>query len=391
MLAMAQFGLVDIQSVARIILAVILDGKKLGAADLRRISHVVTEGGLIAFPTDTVYGLGCSAFDETAIARVYALKKRRKTKPLVLFVPRKTSVNRYARPNAAARRLMQRFLPGPLTVVMEHSDASPLALVDSKGRIGVRIPGHEVMLKILKALNTPLATTSANPSGEDEAITAANVASRFADEELEVIIDGGKCDGPASTVIDVTTTPPTLLRKGSVPIADIEKALGSDIKMGEGVHLLVLFVCTGNSCRSPMASGFLRRSLSSKTRRKVRVMSAGTHASLGFPPTKLARRAAEAQNVNISLYRSQPLTREILKEADLVLAFEPQHLERISRLLPDACTRSFLLKRFRKDINVRDATIADPIAGGWETYQKCMDEIMANMGPVAEYLEGKFA
>lgn len=368
----------------------ILDGRKLEAADLKRINNVIKGGGIIAFPTDTVYGLGCDAFNTEAIARIYTLKKREKNKPFVLFVSNKDRISKYATLNTTAERLIDEFLPGPLTIIIESSDSSPSALVGGDDKIGVRIPDNGVILKVLEALPTPLATTSANPSGKEEAIRAEMVASVFADEELEIIIDGGLCDHSPSSVIDTTAIPPTLLRKGPVSIFEIERTLGCDIKLGEGVNLLVLFVCTGNSCRSPIASGLLREKLRGTAKRRTRIISAGTQASNGFPPTELAGRVARKHGIDISLYRSRILTKEILEEADLIISFEPRHLQRISQLLPDASSRSFLLKTFRKDVLLKDAFIRDPVGGDWEVYDRCINEIGESMDRLLNYVEDKF-
>lgn len=368
----------------------ILDGRKLEAVDLQRICNVITAGGIIAFPTDTVYGIGCDAFNSDAIARIYALKKRKRAKPLVLFVPDKNLVNKYANPKPEAKRLIEKFFPGPLTVIVNSSNSSPSELVDPNGRIGVRIPKNDVILKILNTLPTPLATTSANPSGKEETTTANSVASQFMDEELEIIIDGGLCNRPPSAVIDTTTFPPILLRKGHISIPEIERTLGCEVKLGEGVSLIILFVCTGNSCRSPMASGLLRKQISTRARKRVRIISAGSQATSGSPPTQLACRVAKKNGFDITLYRSRPLTRDILEKADLVIGFEAQHLDKISELLPDASSRSFLLKAFKRNLPPNQAVITDPVGGGLEAYESCMAEIKDSMGRIVRYLEDKF-
>lgn len=368
----------------------ILDGRGLEAADLKRIANVIREGGTIAFPTDTVYGLGCDPFNTNAIARIYALKKRNKAKPFVLFVSDRNSVGQHAKLSTGAERLIDEFFPGPLTIIMEHSDSSPSALVGPGGKIGVRIPDNRVILKVLSNLPTPLATTSANPSGRKEATTAQMVASRFVNEEIEIIIDGGVCDNLPSAVIDTTTSPPTLLRKGRLSIPEIEETLGQDIKLGEGVNLVVLFICTGNSCRSPMASGLLKRKLRNRARKRVRIISAGTRASTGSPPLELARKVAREHGVDISLHRSRALSKDILEKADLILSFEPGHLHTISQLSPDASSKNFLLKAFKRNVPVTRAYIGDPVGGDWKVYKSCMDQIDDGVNQVVEYLEEKF-
>ena len=368
----------------------ILDGTRLRTADLRRIGKEIERGGIIGFPTDTVYGLGCDAFNPAAVARMYALKKRKRTKPFVLFVSARSQVNQYAQPNAAATRLIDGFLPGPLTVIMTPSDSSPAALVRAKRRIGVRVPDNGIILEVLRMLPTPLATTSANRSGEEEATTAQMVTSRFIGGEIEMVIDGGPCDHPPSAVVDTTSIPAALLRKGRISILEIEKTLEQEIRVGQEIRLVVLFVCTGNSCRSPMASGLLKRRLSGVAKRKVRVVSAGTSTIPGLPPTDFACEAAKEHGFDISLNRSRVLSRDMLERADLVIGFERHHLTVVSQLLPEASPRSFLLKEFGRARPPKRASIADPVRGGLKVYERCMEEIDGCMGRLVDYLEGKF-
>lgn len=186
-------------------------------------------GGLVAFPTETVYGLGASTFDAAAIARVYALKGRPDNNPLIAHVGAgdEAMLARLAGGDDPRRgRLADRFWPGPLTLVLPRADAVPAVAAGGRDTIAVRCPRHPVATALLRAVGGPLSAPSANVSGHVSPTTAAHVAAEFARADL-LILDGGPCDvGLESTVLDLTVDPPRVLRPGSVTAAELREILG---------------------------------------------------------------------------------------------------------------------------------------------------------------------
>lgn len=187
---------------------------------------ILREGGLVAFPTDTVYGLGADAFNEGAVARLYRAKGRPPTEPLPLLVADMAQLSQVSRElPPAARLLAGRFLPGGLTLVLLRSPAVPPVVSAGGDTIGVRIPNHPVALALIGGLGRAVTGTSANLSGCPSPVTAAGVAEQLGDR-IEAIIDGGRSPGGiASTVVDCTVYPPRILREGIVGRAEIEEAL----------------------------------------------------------------------------------------------------------------------------------------------------------------------
>ena len=187
-------------------------------------SDIITEaatlirgGGLVAFPTETVYGLGANALDESAIERIYRVKGREHDKPLALLVAdRDTAGKLGARIPDFAFRLMEEYWPGPLTLIFEASAIVPSSVKGPGGTIGVRMPDHPVALELIRSSDLPLAATSANPSGEISPTTADEVGKTLG-ARIDLIIDGG---GTAvkipSTVIDVTGDRPVIVREGNL-------------------------------------------------------------------------------------------------------------------------------------------------------------------------------
>ena len=168
---------------------------------LKRAAQTLKSGGVVIFPTETVYGVGARASDEKAIKRIYDIKKRSLDKPLQILIADLEQAESLALDiSLKARELMKKHWPGPLTLVFKSA---------SGGSVGIRMPKHDWLLKLIKKTG-PLAATSANLSGEPEPVSAQEVKI-----EADLLIDGGKCKlGEASTVVDVSVDPPLILREG---------------------------------------------------------------------------------------------------------------------------------------------------------------------------------
>lgn len=186
--------------------------------------RVLEGGGLVAFPTDTVYGLGASAYQGPAVERLYRSKRRPREKAIPVLIASLQALPRVAReiPDAA-RSLGMRFWPGALTMVLALHPDLPKE-ISATGTVGVRVPDHPVALALLSACG-PLAVTSANLSGMPEARTAGEVQEAIG-SEIDLILDGGRTPGGVpSTVVDLTQEPPRLLRRGPIPWEKLERVL----------------------------------------------------------------------------------------------------------------------------------------------------------------------
>jgi L-threonylcarbamoyladenylate synthase len=191
-------------------------------------SKALKEGQLVAFPTETVYGLGAHACDDAAVARIYKTKGRPSFNPLIVHLAYADDVPTYASLTPLAHTLAKAFWPGPCTLVLERRADCPLSLLVSAGldTVALRVPAHPVAHQLLKTSGLPLAAPSANRSGRISPTIAAHVQREFADHDLSVL-DGGACQvGLESTVIDARGEVPVLLRPGSITEADITAACG---------------------------------------------------------------------------------------------------------------------------------------------------------------------
>lgn len=190
-------------------------------------ARVIGKGGLVAFPTETVYGLGAGAFTGAAVRSVFAAKGRPADNPLIVHLADADSVAHVSpAPPPTLPALARRFWPGPLTLVIPASSRLPDAVTASRDTVAVRIPAHPVALALIRAAG-PLAAPSANRSGRPSPTQAQHVLHDLGGR-IDVVLDGGPTGlGVESTVLDLTTNPPTVLRPGGVPVEQLRAVLGS--------------------------------------------------------------------------------------------------------------------------------------------------------------------
>ena len=198
------------------------------AQSIAAAARLLQEGGLVAFPTETVYGLGGDATNERAVAAIFDAKGRPQFNPLISHVLDAGEAKRLVRWNDTADRLAARFWPGPLTLVLPRAKASPIALLATAGldTVAVRAPAHPLAQALIRAVGRPLAGPSANRSGAVSPTRAEHVAESLGDR-VKMVLDGGLClVGVESTVLDLTTATPTLLRPGGTTREAIEAVIG---------------------------------------------------------------------------------------------------------------------------------------------------------------------
>lgn len=210
-----------------------------GAAD--EAAEIIKTGGLVAVPTETVYGLAGNGLDEEAVKQIYEVKGRPQVKPLSLMVPGAEAMDRYCEDvPQGARLLAERFWPGPLTIVLKAKDFIPSIVLAGGDTVGLRCPDHPMTLELLKKAGVPFAAPSANPSGEESPKTAQKVWDYFSGK-IEGIIDGGECGiGRESTIISMVQKPYRILRQGALAEKEIASALT------EG--LTILGITGGTGC-----------------------------------------------------------------------------------------------------------------------------------------------
>ena len=343
---------------------------------VHKTADCLSSGHLVALPTETVYGIAGFALNESSAHRISQLKQRDDDKPLsvavksiqeaLAFVPDVSSVG---------RRLMRRCWPGPLTLVLPASaqgtliEQLPEAVkerVIQNGNIGLRVCDHPFVHELLGLLSGPLLLTSANISGQPDATAADQVAGSFS-ESLRLIVD----DGPTkhqqpSTVVEVSEGDWRILRTGVI----VEKSLRSMVSCN------ILFVCTGNTCRSPIAEGLCAKLLASKigcAQKELashgwQIASAGIAASTGRKASPEAVEEVQRRGGNIADHISKPLDFQLAQHADFIFTMTRQHRDAILLEWPELADRIHLLAPLNADV-------VDPIGGTYADYQHCADVI----------------
>jgi len=189
---------------------------------------ILKQGGIVAFPTDTVYGLGACANIGRAVERVYQIKERPRNMALPLLLAHISQISEVAHPvPQIAWLLADNFLPGGLTLVLYKSGSVPAIITAGGDTVAIRVPSHPIALMLIKGVGAPIVGTSANLSGKPSALTAGEVYSQLGDN-IDLIIDGGRCPGgKESTIVDVTGEMPVVLREGAISREKLEQVCPS--------------------------------------------------------------------------------------------------------------------------------------------------------------------
>lgn len=180
---------------------------------IAKISDLLKEGGVIVYPTDTFYGIGCDIMNKKAIERVYQLKQRSRSKPFSFICSGLTDISLYAKVSNYAYKTMKRLLPGPYTFILEGSRLVPKIMVTKRKSAGIRVPDHNICLALVEALGHPILSTSASLSDETVFYDPSLIHDRFG-SRLDAVIDGGPVPGKPSSIISLVNDTPEVIREG---------------------------------------------------------------------------------------------------------------------------------------------------------------------------------
>ncbi|MCW8130438.1 MAG: threonylcarbamoyl-AMP synthase [Planctomycetota bacterium] len=350
-----------------------LDGSADDMVKIRYAARLLQAGALVAFPTETVYGVGADARNPEALARLSQVKGRAENKPYALLCPSLRHAEELSTGfSRLGHKLSRIYWPGPLTLVVPRRGG---------GTVGLRISEHPVARALLTQCGFPLATPSANRSGSPREPSTAEMVLDELQGDISLVLDGGATwRGKPSTVVRVDNTGvPRILREGVVPATEIM----------EVARPTVLFVCTGNTCRSPMAEALCREALKGAYPQEeqvlpFRVQSAGTSAAEGHRADPMAIEAMGEMNIDITNHRTRALNPALLDGADWIFTMTWAHRESILKIMPATRDRVWLLSSRSEDI-------PDPVSKSIEKYRQVRDRIAHCMRDVIRVIGGSRA
>jgi tRNA threonylcarbamoyl adenosine modification protein (Sua5/YciO/YrdC/YwlC family) len=335
----------------------------------RRVREILARGALCALPTETVYGLAARADAPAALAALREAKGRPTELSFTWHVGGRAALERFEALRPLARRLAERYWPGPLTLVLRGVPPG-LGEVARDGWTGVRLPAHAATAGLLAACDFPVVMSSANKHGERPLTRAADVAARF-DGALELVVDGGPARlGEASGVLALGPGRFELLREGLLALSELRRTAG----------LRIAFVCTGNTCRSPMAEALARKLLGERLRAGgagqpsladfgFELASMGIFAASGAPASAGALEFLAERGLDLRSHRSRQATPEVLLRQDRIYGLTESHVEALRAQLPPGRTPPLEL------LDPAGADIADPVGGPRAAYQRSAAEI----------------
>lgn len=335
-----------------------VDAERPEPGILSRAGYVIARGGIVGFATETVYGLGANAADPAALERLRRLKNRPGGKPFTILLSESESLFDFVKAvPEGCMKLAKRYWPGPLTLVVPQEE----------GTIGFRVPAHDVARELVRQAGVPVAAPSANPSGLPPAKDAAEVLQHF-DGKIDMLLDSG----PA--ILKEASTVVRFYEDGRWDV--LREGLIGEEMVARVVCRQVLFVCTANRCRSPMAAALCKKLLAERLECRVGdlprlgylVDSAGTAGIPDASATEKAIETMKARRCDISQHRAKALTPDMVDRADVVIVMTRQHLESIRDLMPHCEEKVRMLNPSGKDVD-------DPIGGTSDDYERCAREI----------------
>ncbi len=344
---------------------------------LERTAEVIRAGGIVVYPTDTLYGFGVDARNQIAMNRLYDLKGRDDKKPVSLIVKNSNQAETIVgKLNDFEKKIFKILLPGKITLIIKKRTNNDLPKLQNFRKLGFRIPHNKVCKLLSEMSNSPITSTSVNISTKDNLSSMKEIKALF-NNKVDIILSAGSLKtSKGSTVIDLVPPVPTIIRVGDVPIADVDRVLGYPVHKTYKQKFRVTFVCSGNICRSPMAQGILSKNIArSKYKNLIEIGSAGTLLINDSKPTIETLDVSHDAGINLTGHLSRGLNEELIRNSNLVICLALNHLHYIQEKFPEYRSRTILLKQMGIQKQLSNPSIADPIGRPLAYYERIFKQI----------------
>ncbi len=334
--------------------------------EVKEVIKCLSDGGIVILPTETVYGIAARKDNKKSVDRLLEIRKSPPDKNLTTVIGNKDQLRKYVKVCApSTERIIAKFMPGPITIVFDYED------------IGIRLPDNDFTCEILSECNFPVVLPSANLSGEEPKVTGEDAIREFFDK-VDIIVDAGPTRYKA---------PSTVIRSGYGVLKELRSGVISFNEIRKSAMMTILFVCTGNTCRSPLAEIFAKSLLAQKYEVPMKdlaefgfnIMSGGIATWEGLAASNFAVESANKYNLDLTNHKAKQISVQLIKEADCIFCMSEEHISYILKLCPDSIIK---VKKLRSD----GENIQDPAFASYKEYETCAFQIKQEVEKIVETL-----
>ena len=343
-------------------------------------TRLLRKGGVIIYPTDTLYGLGVDVQNVRAMERLYRIKNRNYSIPVSLMVSSLDHIeDLIGLLPIEQHSYLKRLLPGPVTIILSNKRRGRLQIIHralDMDTIGFRIPDHPFCIRLAQKLDRPITTTSANKSGENNIADIKELINTFG-SEIDLILDGGPLKKAAgSTIIDFTKQPYLIRREGELKIKDLRRILPKVKFEVRKTKYRVTFICSGNICRSAMAKVMMEHLIAKNSLSEfIEVDSAGTLHMPVQPAHIYAVQTLEKNGLDLHLHKSKSVSPKIMEESELIICMARNHFDDLNNHFPQYKDKIMLIKQWGRKEKLANPSVADPIGHEPEFFDFTFKEI----------------
>lgn len=365
-----------------------IDPKNPDPKLIKEASRCLDKGGLIVYPTDTLYGLGVDAYNRKAVNKLFRVKKRDKRNAVSIMLNSMQQIKEiFGFDPPDIKNDLDKILPGRCTAIINNSYQKKIPILENPNKPGsylqkvaIRIPAHPISGSLAHLFDSPISCTSANLSGQQNNYTVDNIVSQLGNQ-IDLVLDAGRTPASqGSTILDFTTDPYSVLREGDISVNELNKLFGKDKITVVKTKYVITFVCSGNICRSPIAEAILKKMISkTKYKNDVYIHSAGT---LSIPTSAAHGYAVDICNeadIDLTHHLSKHINKDMVKNSDIVFCMAQNHMSYLLKKYSLYKNKFSLLKQWQRPKQISIPSIADPIGHEKDFFKSTFIEIRSEL------------